>query len=173
MAEAVAESLHGVVVSSDVVRKHLAGMRLQDRESMGWREGLYSEEMTERVYAGLLERALPLIDSGRVAVLDATYATQAHRQVAVDWAAGKSVPVSIIEARCSEAESLRRLRRRQRKDRDPSDAGPEIYAKSRSAYDPLSDLAGRSSLIILSVDTDSSGWRKRLQLQLRQRYPRF
>ncbi|MBW2714176.1 MAG: AAA family ATPase, partial [Deltaproteobacteria bacterium] len=169
VAETVAESLHGIVIASDVVRKHLAGLRLQDRSSTAWREGLYSEEMTERVYAGLLERAQPVIDSGRVAVLDATYATQAHRKAALDWAEERGVPVFFVEARCSEEDTLRRLERRQRANQDPSDAGPEIFAKSKSAYESLADLAGRSFLSVLSVDTELSGWRKRLRSQLRQR----
>jgi aminoglycoside phosphotransferase family enzyme len=41
VAEAVAESLHGVVVSSDIVRKHLAGIGLQDRKPTGWRTGCH------------------------------------------------------------------------------------------------------------------------------------
>ena len=43
-------------------------------------EGLYAPEAVHETYAGLLERARPVLASGRVAVLDATWSLRAERR---------------------------------------------------------------------------------------------
>ncbi len=163
-AEVVAGALKGVAISSDHVRKHLAGMQVRERAAAAWREGLYSEAMTERVYAGMLERALPVLESGRVAVLDATYARGVHRAAAHRFSRERGVPLQVVAVRCPEAETLRRLALREREDTDASDAGPELYAASRAGYEPWD---GEPSGGLISIDTSDTDWRERLCRELR------
>ncbi len=162
-ADVVARATHGVTISSDPVRKSLAGMSARDRGEGAWRAGLYSEAMTERVYAGMLERALPVIETGRVAVLDATYSKRVHREAVARWAADKGLALHVIEAHCPEGETLRRLARRKREGLDASDAGPELYAASRANFEPW-EAGGHQ----LHVDTSKAGWRERLRRALRE-----
>jgi hypothetical protein len=159
LAEALAEEVGGVVVSSDRVRKRLAGLPATERRAGDWREGLYAPAMTERVYAALLERAAPVLEAGRVAILDATWARAAHRAAARRLAAERGVPARLLAARCAPGVALERLARRAAEGRDASDAGPELLAASVRSFEPLADWpeAERAEL-----HTDRAGWRDAL-----------
>jgi aminoglycoside phosphotransferase family enzyme len=66
VANEAGDAIDAVVISSDRVRKPLA------RAAGGRLDDLNSEAMTDAVYAGLPDRAGPVLDSGRPVVLDAT-----------------------------------------------------------------------------------------------------
>ncbi len=134
LARVLADALGGVVVASDRVRKRLAG--LGDRERPRVAGELYAPERRGAVYEGLLERAAPVLDSGRIALLDATFARAARREQARAFAAARGVPVFLVEARCGRAITLKRLARREAAGRDPSDAGPAVYHATAAAFEP-------------------------------------
>ncbi|MEE9278616.1 MAG: AAA family ATPase [Myxococcota bacterium] len=160
-AEVAADALAGVVISSDRVRKRLSGLAPSDRSGAG--EGIYTPERTDRVYRGLLERAQPVIASGRVAVLDATYARAAERESARAFAHARALPFRIVETRCEEAVALERLSRRERQGADPSDAGPSFHSTSAAGFEPVSEVSGDAHLV---VHTDACDWRAELRSAL-------
>ena len=160
-ADAVAEGLAtAVVVSSDRVRKHLAGLAPSDHVAAAVSAGMYTEEHTREVYAGLLERAQPVTNSGRVVVLDATFSRRDDRALAVEFARLRGLPVLIVETRCSRAGTLRRLADRTRLATDPSDAGPDFYTESVARFAPVDEAGPWTHLV---VDTEARGWRQFLQ----------
>ncbi len=153
LAELVADALGGVVVASDRVRKRLAGLAAGERG--GEAAGLYDEEHTERTYAALLERAAPIADSGRAVVLDATFARARHREVARAWGRERGLRVILAEARCAEDVARARLARRQHEGHDPSDAGPELLARSLAAFEPTLEWPASDRI---AIRTDAEGW---------------
>lgn len=159
VAEHLADRLRGVAISSDRVRKRSAGLAPTDRVTGAAKRDLYSEARSHEVYAGLLERAAPVLDSGRAAILDATHARADGRARARAFGAARSVPLLLVEVRCREETALARLERRRREGRDPSDAGPELYRESVRNFEPV---VGGSRDAHLVVETDVSGWRPRL-----------
>jgi predicted kinase len=159
-AAEIAGAAGGAAISSDRVRKRLAGLPPEARAGARPDRGIYTREQTERTYAGLLERARPLLCSGRVAVLDATYSQRRHRDAARRLAAEHRAPCFCVETRCDEAEVLARLARRRDAGRDPSDAGPELYAASAARFEPLVEWPAG---LRLEVRTDRDGWRERLR----------
>jgi predicted kinase len=114
--------------------------------------------MTERVYAGLLERAEPLLASGRVAILDASFAAARHRDAARAFAAERGARAWLVEVSCPDAMALERLAERARAGRDPSDAGPEFLATSRARHEPPAEWPAASRL---ALDTGRRDWRER------------
>ena len=68
------------VISSDRIRKRLAGLDPLDRTDAAVDTGIYSADVTQRVYRGLLDRAESVVGSGRVAVLDATFSSPDQRK---------------------------------------------------------------------------------------------
>ncbi len=72
------------VLSSDVVRKELAGMDIYDRDLSEYKGGIYVDEMTERVYKELCNRAYNLARNGKSVVLDATFIKERYRKMVVD-----------------------------------------------------------------------------------------
>jgi aminoglycoside phosphotransferase family enzyme/predicted kinase len=169
LAELAADALPGVVISSDRVRKRLAGLSPTQRPGGGWQRGLYTAESTRAVYAALLERAGPVVDSGRTAILDATFAKAGFRDDARAWAQARGMPALLVEARCAPKVVLARLERRAREGRDASDAGPELYERSAAGFEPLDAWPAERRC---AVDTDGPEWRRIASAELRRRWSR-
>ena len=164
-ADAVVETLgRAAVVSSDRVRKALAGLDALEHPSTPVDRGLYSEANTRRVYAGLLERAQGIASSGRVAVLDATFSQPDARAAAIRFATRRGVPCLLVETRCREQISLQRLAERDRAGGDPSDAGPSFYATSANRFAPVDPIA--LGVAHMALDTEHSSWRDELVRRL-------
>ncbi len=124
VGRAAAEALGGVVISSDVVRRR------------GGAAPVYTERGKDRIYTELLERAKPVVESGRVAILDATFDRARRRALVQRFAAAHRVPALLLETRCPPAITRARLARRKALGRDPSQAGPELYAWSATHFEP-------------------------------------
>lgn len=163
-AEVAADSAKGVIISSDRVRKRLVGLPPSARAGAGVDEGIYTRALTDRTYEGLLDRAAPVVDSGRVAVLDATFAEGLRRARVRDWAEQRNVPAYLLETRCDEGVALKRLARRRALGTDPSDAGPEIYLTASDRFEPPEEWPRGRHLV---ARTDGRGWRGALRADLR------
>ena len=168
-AQEVAEGLGGTaVISADLIRKRLAGLDPLDRTDAALDAGIYTEDITQRVYRGLLDRAESVVGSGRVAILDATFSDPDQRSRAAAFATAQDVPFLIIETRCGEAGVRQRLEDRERRGLDASDAGPAFYAESVSRYVPVRTQEGGH----LVVDTEAPSWRLDLRKQVQAWYRR-
>ena len=168
-AQAVADGLDGTaVISSDRIRKRLAGLDPLDRTDAAVDKGIYTKDVTQRVYHGLLDRADSVVGSGRVAVLDATFSSPDQRARAAALARAHGVPFLIIETRCREAGVRQRLEDRERRGRDASDAGSAFYAVSISRYVPVREQEGDQ----LVVDTEAPSWQLDLGKRVQAWYRR-
>ncbi len=143
VAEGLAERTHGVVISSDRTRKAIAGVPLDARRHDAPDEGLYTPANTEAVYGALLDRAEAVIESGRIAILDATFGVAKLRERARAWAGHRGVPVFLVQVQCAEDVVTKRVRRRIEQGSDPSDAGPEFVKISRARFEPPSEWPPR------------------------------
>ena len=119
-------------------------------------QGLYDPAHGERVYAGLIERAAPVLDSGRVAVLDATWSRAVDRERARRFARERGARVFLIETRCAASVAQARLARREAQGSDPSDAGPGLHARSAARFEPPAEWPAAGIRI---VQTDRDDWR--------------
>jgi hypothetical protein len=159
-AERLAERLPGVAISSDRTRKRLAGLAPETRAGAGVGEDLYAADWTERTYAGLLERAEPVLASGRAALLDATFAEGSRRRAALAFAERQGAAAWLVEVRCAEATALARLARRAREGRDASDAGPELLAASIARFEAPAEWPRERHLV---VESDAPDFDARLE----------
>ena len=135
VAEEIASGSDGVVISSDRVRKRLAGMAPNERGDSKLDTGLYAPDKKDAVYRGLLERAAPIVESGRVAILDATFSRAADRAAVLAWAFEHRAEALLVRVQCDEQLVLSRLAKRSERGDDPSDAGPELVAPSRDRFE--------------------------------------
>ncbi|MGH0031945.1 MAG: AAA family ATPase [Myxococcota bacterium] len=158
LAEALDARGGAAVVSSDRVRKQQAGLSPQRPASDAERARLYTDEAKARTYRALLERARPVVGSGRVAILDATWSRADDRARAVAVARELGARAVFVEARCAADEAVDRLARRRARGGDPSDAGPELYAQSADAFEPVRSEEG---LDCTAMGTDAPDWRER------------
>jgi aminoglycoside phosphotransferase family enzyme/predicted kinase len=77
-----------VVVRSDVERKRLAGLPLEQRMP----RGSYTPEASTKVYAAMIERARQALRAGHSVILDAVFARPEERQMAEALARETGVP---------------------------------------------------------------------------------
>ncbi|MFE2719579.1 AAA family ATPase [Streptomyces mirabilis] len=78
LSGAPADRLGVTLLSSDRVRKELAGIPAEESASARYGEGLYTPEWTDKTYAALLDRASALLADGESVVLDRREAARSH-----------------------------------------------------------------------------------------------
>ncbi len=122
------------VLSSDVVRKELAGIAPDERRLEGFGGGIYSPEFTERTYGVLLDRAQALLQRGRSVVLDASFNRRPHRRAAERLARQTGAQFACLWFDLPEHAILSLLERRFRGGKGPSDARPEIFARQKRRF---------------------------------------
>jgi predicted kinase len=155
VAARLSEQLDAVVVASDRVRKRLFGVADGERIGAGWGRGAYAPEQVERTYAAILERARPVLGSGRPAILDATFSKRTQRDAARRLAGELGCDAFLVEVGCAPEVALERLARRRAAGTDPSDAGPETFAPSVRAFEAPQEWPGSRRL---RIATDAPDW---------------
>lgn len=145
VAQALAHASGGVVISSDRVRKQLPD------------PALYTHAAKRRVYDALLERAQPVLESGRMVILDATWNRSAERAAAQLLAAKHGSPCVFIETRCRADITQERLALREREGTDPSDAGPAYHAVSVAEFEAFDEAVEGERH---AVHTDAPRWER-------------
>jgi aminoglycoside phosphotransferase family enzyme/predicted kinase len=156
VAEAVADELQAVSISSDRVRKRLAGSG-SDMGAPRADESRYGLANRERVYDEMLRRAAPVVESGRTAILDATFSHRRWREAAREWARRRAIPVFLIETRAPADTIRQRLRRREDAGHSISDAGPDVYPISLAEFEPTVEWPSAARFV---VETGSTDWRR-------------
>jgi aminoglycoside phosphotransferase family enzyme/predicted kinase len=154
IAKRLADELDWPVFSSDEIRKTLAGISLNQRTPSKLREKIYSARMTRRTYKKLVEDGLGALKKNHGVILDATFSTRALRKFLRDESKKANVPIQFIELEVGPNEIKKRLKLRDEKTAQASDARLEDFEKLDAAYEPSSELA--SDLIRISTTTSIS-----------------
>ena len=148
LALALAGRLGAPVISSDVVRKELAGIDPSLPRIAPLDSGIYSPESTAQTYDEMLRRARAFLEDGHPVILDATYLRRQQRQAPRAAAAALHVPFLAIECLLPERLVQERLRQREGQPWSPSDGRWEIYQAQQSRAEPPSELAEKERLTI-------------------------
>ncbi|MFE1191225.1 AAA family ATPase [Streptomyces olivaceoviridis] len=122
LSGALADRLGVTLLSSDRIRKELAGIPAEQSAAAGYGEGLYTPEWTARTYAALLDRAALLLSLGESVVLDATWSDSVQREAAGRVARRTSAELVALHCHVPGDVSAARLLTRAP---GASDAGPE------------------------------------------------
>jgi len=133
LASAIAGQLGWTVLSSDRIRKELAGLAADEPAAAGYRAGIYTAEWTERTYAELLRRAELLLGSGESVIADASFSSAAHRAGAAAVAAQANA--GFTQLLCTAPHDLARQRISERAP-GPSDADGEIAGLLAATFAP-------------------------------------
>jgi aminoglycoside phosphotransferase family enzyme/predicted kinase len=99
LAGALADHLGYTLLSSDHVRKELAGLVPWRHAPAPYGEGIYTEDWTERTYGELLSRAERLLGLGEPVILDASWTSAAHRAAAERIA--RQTSSDLVALRCT------------------------------------------------------------------------
>ena len=128
------------IYSSDYVRKKMAGFPLYERSSAVARRHLYSAAITEQTYDRLLTTAEAQVKKGHSVVLDATFARREQRELVAERFRKRGITWRLLEAQASNAAVKQRLRAREAKPDEVSDARLEDFDILTRLYEPPDEL---------------------------------
>jgi uncharacterized protein len=166
VAEHLATAQGLVLLSSDPLRKELAGIDPETRGAERINEGIYSPAQTRALYGELLDRAERLLSLGESVVLDASWTAAAVRAGARRVAEATSA--ELVEIRCvAPPEVVReRIVRRSATGRGASDATVEVAEHLSLTADPWPEAVEFSTHMSLTAMRSAAG---ELSAHLRQR----
>ncbi len=125
---------------SDVIRKELAGLPPDRSAKAEFGRGIYTEEMTKKVYEEMVRRARKLLGEGKRVVLDATFLKRWQRELV-----RKEFPDALFLLAWAPEETIKeRLERR----KDVSDADFSVYLKQKEVFEEPSEVK------YLKINTD-------------------
>lgn len=151
VARHLARKLGAIQLRSDAVRKHMAGISLQEK---GGAE-LYSHEMNQKTYDRLLELGIKLASQGWTVILDAKYDREAARTNAIANAKNHQLPIEIIH--CQAPEAILRDRLSTRTDQ-VSDATADLITQQQADTEPFTEA---ELAFVTNLDT-TQDWRSKL-----------
>jgi len=141
VARALGNELNWPVFSSDQIRKTLAGVPLTRRTPSKKRAEVYSRQMTTRTYRELLARGVIAAKTQGGAIVDATFASAAKRELLRQKCEKAYLPFQAVELEVDPGEIERRLRARNKSVGVISDARLEDLEKLLTAYETPSQLS--------------------------------
>jgi len=125
------------VLSSDVVRKSMHGLVVEERASAAVDQGLYTPETTRSTYAALATRAGEALERGRCVVVDATAQAAWERAVLAEAARAHGALFLLAEVRAPDEVIRARLEARTQEPGAVSDAGWEVYLAQKARWEPV------------------------------------
>lgn len=139
IARALAKRLGLTILSSDVIRKKLAGVPLNERHFEGYRGGIYTPELNRRTYDKMYAEAGEILKQGDSVILDATFIKREGRLKAEHLAETAGADFGIIEVTLPENVIKERLDRRI-KTGSVSDGRWEIYTPQKKEFEPVDEI---------------------------------
>jgi len=152
IATALAIELGAELLSSDRIRKELAGVPLLQHSHDEYGCGLYSPVVSEATYRELLVRADSFLAAGQSVIIDATCQKRGVRESLHRLAARHGVPLYLFVADAPEEIIRSRLVERFNKGTAISDGRWEIYLRQKEEFEPILDSEGDK----LAVDSSAS-----------------
>jgi len=153
LARRLAHEQGWALLSSDTIRKELAGVAPTLPQDQPYGQGIYSQHWTARTYRTMLERAAATLAEGRSVILDASFARATDRRAAARLAVQVGADAWFIECVCPREVALARLSSRWRRKQD-SAGGVRLAAELRAASAALDASDGRPAL----YDEQAAAW---------------
>jgi len=145
LAHALAEDSGLRQLSSDVVRKTLAGIPLRQRAN----EAAYSDEVNRLTYAQLGRRAAGEVAQHGGAIVDATFRHRIDRDAFAAAFADKA-PALFVECRAPIPVLAQRAGRRDRQAVRVSDASRDVVMRESRSWEPLDEVPAESHVTLRS-----------------------
>ncbi|GEB57446.1 hypothetical protein GCM10017674_80750 [Streptomyces gardneri] len=136
LSGALADRLGVTLLSSDRIRKELAGLPADQPASAPYGEGLYTPEWTATTYTALLERAATLLSRGESVVLDATWSSAEQREAARRVAERTHADLVALHCQVPDEMTAARLEHRAA---GPSDANLDVAAAIAAREPPWTE----------------------------------
>lgn len=147
LAQALAQRLGSVVISSDVTRKQLASVPLTEHRFEEFGSGIYSAEFNRLTYDTMFTEGKKILSQGGSVILDAAFLKAEERERARKITEETGASFFILE--CILEESMVKQRLEQRlKEGSVSDGRWEIYEVQKGWFEPVVEVPEENHVII-------------------------
>ena len=137
LTQELVEAIGAIRIRSDVERKRLHGLAAEARSGSGIGSGLYAESATSETYARLAELVRTVVQSGLIAIVDATFLKRAQRRTFSELASTLGVPFAILSMRAPEQVLRERIAARRSAGQDASEAGLDVLTHQLANLEAL------------------------------------
>lgn len=127
--------------ASDVIRKELAGLPIDQMSPQEVRDELYSHKMSDKTYASLYDRASFHLQIGNSVILDATFSRRHKRDELIELMEKLEVPYYFVQARAPDEVIKERLKDREHGTNVISDARLENFDTLNSIFEPPEEIS--------------------------------
>lgn len=152
VARTIARKIGAIQIRSDAVRKHLAGIPLDQPGT----DAIYTASMSQKTYDRLLELGVILAQAGYTVILDAKYDRLALRQPVITQAQEQNIPLQILYCTAPMTVLCDRLNQRQG---DISDAGVDLINSQRLQAE---SFTAAEQAYVTTIDTTQADWQQKL-----------
>ena len=139
LAQVMAKRLGLTVLSSDIIRKQLAGIQPTEHRFDEMESGIYSAEFSQKTYRKMFAEAESVLRNGESVLMDATFLKTGERYQAADLAQAAGADFFVLECRLDEAKTKQRLAQRL-KNTAVSDGRWEIYEPQKLKFEPVTEF---------------------------------
>ncbi len=160
VARSLAARLDAALISSDRLRKSMAGLAPQQSLSSRRGHDAYSMRSRDLVYEELLRLARLVASTGRNVIVDATFSRRRWRDLLTRSATMVGAGCALVNCRADPAVVEKRLLERARWGSDASDAGVDVMAKSAGEFEEPEEWPSSSSF---EISTETPGWDAELE----------
>ena len=134
IARKLAVDYNAGIISSDIIRKEIAGIDKYERHHDAYNTGLYSPENMKQTYDKIFEKADFFLKKQRNVVLDATFKTEELRKKAKKLSEKNNACFINIYCNCPKKKVKEYLESRVEK-KSVSDGRWEIYVKQKKSFE--------------------------------------
>ena len=152
VSQIILEAIGAIRIRSDIERKRLFGLSPEARTEDEKKSTIYGIDASQGTYTRLKELAARILDSGFTVIVDATFLKKAQRQSFKHLAGVKGVPFMIIDVTASENTLRNRVKIREQKLVDASEATISVLEQQLVHQEPI---AQDEQSDIFQVDNDS------------------
>ena len=160
LAKELARHMGIVVISSDIVRKTLAGIPPVESASQGMDTGVYSPDFSRLTYETMFNQAASWLKKGVSVILDATFVLALSRKTAYEIAMKYNAGFAFLEYTISDEEACRRINHRKLEPGNVSDGTTQVYFKMKSEFEPLDKTEAQQRVIIDCAETTAENLAK-------------
>jgi hypothetical protein len=147
LAQALAKRLGLVVISSDVTRKKLAGIPVNEHRFEEFGTGIYSSEFSRKTYETMFAEAGQILADRGSVILDAAFIKTGERLKAKEVSKKAGADLFILECVLGEEGIRQRLTERLAQS-SASDGRWEIYGPQKSQFEPVVEIPPQNHVII-------------------------
>jgi hypothetical protein len=146
-ARALAQRINAYHLRSDLIRKELLRIPIDEHRFAGYGKGIYVSDISVRTYDEMYNQARIYLSQGKTCILDATFSMTKARKAAAQIAKEFKAPFLMVYCYCPDKIVFKRMAKRER-EFDFSDANPEVYKKMKKNFDPVKPARN-----VIRVDT--------------------